>query len=350
MAVKKIKQLGFKAKAAIALILIIILALGITGLNYYLKYFGANVSGKEEYLYISTGSDFDDVMSSISQGEMLKDSVSFRWAAGNMDYTRIKPGKYRLKKGMSNRAIVNMLKAGNQEPVKLAFQNIRLKEDFAGLIGQKIEPDSASIMNLLSNEEVTAKYGFDTSNVYTLFIPNSYELYWNIKPQEFLERMYTEYQAFWNDDRRAKAKKIGLTPIQVSILASIVDWEALHDREMPAIAGLYMNRYNKGMRLEADPTVIFANNDFTIRRVLYRHLRKNSPYNTYINTGLPPGPIAMPGIKAIDAVLNYGKHNYLYMCAKDDFSGYHNFAATQAQHLVNARKFQDALNARNIKR
>lgn len=351
MVLKKVKQLSFKAKMGIALAGIIVLILAFTALNYYLKYFGGNVSDRQDYVYIVTGSNFEDVMKEMRRDDLLKDTVSFRWAADNMGYsTRIKPGKYRLEKGMGNRELINMLKAGNQEPVKLAFQNVRLKENFAGLISEKIEADSGSIISLLNNGQYVKKYGFSTSNVYSMFIPNSYELYWNTPAEKFFVKMYEEYKNFWNDERRAKAEKIGLTPVEVSTLASIVDSEALHDAEMRRIAGLYMNRLDKGIKLEADPTVIFANNDFTIRRVLYRHLRKDSPYNTYIYAGLPPGPISMPSIGAIDAVLNYDTHNYLYMCAKDDFSGYHNFAATLSQHLINARKFQNALNARNIKR
>ena len=268
-----------------------------------------------------------------------------------MDYTqKVKAGKYRLQKGMSNRKLINMLKAGNQEPVKLAYQNVRLKENFAAMVSKKIEADSLSIINLLDSTAFIEKYGFNTHSVYAMFVPNSYELYWNTSAEKFFLRMYEEYQKFWTPERKNKAEKISLTPIQVSVLASIVDGEALHDKEMPMIAGLYMNRYKKGIRLEADPTVIFANNDFTIHRVLNKHLRKESPYNTYLNMGLPPGPISMPSINAIDAVLNYAKHNYLYMCAKEDFSGCHNFATNLIQHQINARKFQQALNELNIKK
>jgi UPF0755 protein len=227
---------------------------------------------------------------------------------------------------------------------------VRLKTTLAGMISKKLESDSASISKLLDSADFVKKYGFNTENVYTMFIPNSYELYWNTSAEKFFERMHSEYQKFWNADRKAKAEQIGFTPIEVSILAAIVDGEALHDQEMPVIAGLYMNRIKRGMRLEADPTVIFAAQDFTIRRVLNKHLRIDSPYNTYLKAGLPPGPISMPSIKAIDAVLNYETHNYLYMCAKEDFSGYHNFASTFSAHLINARKFQQALNERNIKR
>lgn len=351
MVTKKSNKLSFKAKVFIALGVFLLIILAGTTFNYYLKYFGPNVTGNEDYLYIHTGSDFEDVYSTIKKEEMVKDTLSFFNAAQNMDYpATVKAGKYRLSKGMSNRSFINMLKAGNQEPVKISFQNVRLKQTLAGMVSRKIESDSASISGLLDSASFVEKYGFDTENVYTMFIPNSYELYWNTSAEKFFLRMYDEYQKFWTPERKAKAEQIDLAPIEVSILASIVDGEALHDKEMPVIAGLYMNRLKKGMRLEADPTVIFANNDFTIRRVLNKHLRKESPYNTYLNRGLPPGPISMPSIKAIDAVLNFAEHNYLYMCAKEDFSGYHSFASNLSQHLVNARKFQQALNELNIKK
>ncbi len=344
-------KLPLKAKIFIALGLIIILSLGITALNYYLRYFGTSVTDNEKYLYIHTGSNFDDVYKTIREKEMVKDSTVFHWVALNMNYPRsVKPGKYRLTPGMGNRRFVNMLKAGNQEPVELSFRGYRLKEDFAGYLSKQIEPDSVSLVRLLDSTEFISKFGFNRDNVYSMFIPNSYEMYWNISADKFFKRMYDEYQKFWTEKRLDKAKKVGLTPVQISTLAAIVDAEALHDNEMPTIAGLYLNRYKRGMKLQADPTVIYANKDFTIRRVLNRHLLKDSPYNTYIYTGLPPGPIMMPSINAIDAVLNYQKHNYLYMCAKEDFSGYHNFAVTQAEHQANARKFQQALNERNIKK
>ena len=345
------KKLSFKAKVAIALAVFVVIILGFTAFNYYMKFFGPNVTDNHEYLYINTGSGFTDVYRTIREQEMVKDTTSFLWTAQNMEYPgKVKPGRYRLEKGMSNRKLINMLKAGNQEPVKIAFQNVRLKQTLAGMLDKRLETDSASIMNLLDSVSYVDKLGFDTNSVYVMFIPNSYEIYWNTSAEKLIDRMHQEYQKFWTDDRKFAAKNIALSPIQVSVLASIVDAEALHDQEMPAIAGLYMNRYKSGMRLEADPTVIYANNDFGIRRVLNKHLRKESPYNTYLNNGLPPGPIAMPSIKAIDAVLNYSKHDYIYMCAKEDFSGYHAFASTLQEHLVNARKFQQALNDRNIKK
>ncbi len=351
MTTSKNSKLSFKSKVFIALGILFVVMLAGTAFNYYLKYFGPNVTDNTEYLYIKTGSDFDDVYETIRKDEIVKDSVSFLNAANNMDYPgSVKPGRYLLKQGMSNRSFINMLKAGNQEPVKISFQNVRLKQTLAGMVAKKLETDSASIGSLLDSASFVGKYGFNTDNVYTMFIPNSYELYWNTSAEKFFIRMHDEYQKFWTPERKARAAKIDLSPIQVSILASIVDGEALMDKEMPTIAGLYMNRLKKGMKLEADPTVIFAANDFTIRRVLNKHLRISSPYNTYMNTGLPPGPISMPSINAVDAVLNYATHDFIYMCAKEDFSGYHNFATNLAQHSINARKFQQALNARNIKK
>ncbi len=351
MSAEKTKQISFKAKLIIAFFAVIVLILGFTAFNYYQRFFGPNVSGAQEFLFIKTGADFTDVYQTIKEQQLVRDTTTFLSTAQNMDYPgSVKPGRYRLEKGMSNRRFINMLKAGNQEPVKLAFQNVRLKQTLAGMVAKKLETDSSSLMQLLDSAAYLKQFGMDTNSVYSLFIPNSYEVYWNTSAEKFIERMHSEYQKFWNDDRIAKAKKINLTPVQVSVMASIVDAEALHDKEMPTIAGLYMNRYTRGIRLEADPTVIFANNDFTIRRVLNRHLRKVSPYNTYLNKGLPPGPITMPSINAIDAVLNYDAHNFIYMCAKDDFSGYHAFASTLSQHLINARKFQQALNERNIRK
>jgi UPF0755 protein len=351
MAKNKIKELSLVSKAFIALGILLVIALGITFLNYYLKYYGSNVTGKKQYLYIRTGSDFKDVMDSIKSNDLVKDTTSFLWAAENMDYsTKVKSGRYRLEKGMSNRKLINMLKSGNQDPVTLRIQNIRLKENLAGFVSKKIEADSSSIIHLIDSAEFISKYGFNKDNIYTMFIPNSYEVYWDISPIGFFERMHDEYEKFWTADRRTKAAQIGLSRMQVSTLAAVVDAEALHDSEMPTIAGLYMNRYKRGIPLQADPTVIFAAKDFTIRRVLNKHLALNSPYNTYMYKGLPPGPIMMPSINAIDAVLNYSKHDYIFMCAKEDFSGYHNFAVTKAEHDKNARKFQEALDKLNIKK
>lgn len=351
MTAKKTRKTTFKRKLFIALGIVLLIILGGTAFNYYLKYFGPSVTGESEYLYVSTGSGFNDVYKTVRDSNIVKDSVTFRDVAHNMDYPlSVKPGKYKLDKGMSNRTLLNMLKAGNQEPVQLKFRNVRKKHTLAGLVSRNLEADSVSISRLLDSAEYLNKYGFNVENVHAMFIPNSYEIYWNTSAEQFFERMYKEYTKFWTPDRLAKASEADLTPVKVSILAAIVDGEALHDDEMPRIAGLYMNRLKKGIRLQADPTVIYANDDFTIRRVLNRHLRKESPYNTYRVRGLPPGPIHMPSVNAIDAVLNYEDNNYIFMCAKEDFSGYHRFATNHAEHMVNARKFQRALDERNIKK
>lgn len=342
---------GLFKKFIIALVIIGVILLAFTGVNYYYKYFGPNVTDKQQYLYIHTGATYADVIKTIQEQDLVKDTVTFNWAANNMNYAhRVKPGRYHLKAGMSNRALINMLASGTQQPVALEFHGLRQKEQFAGFVAKKIEPDSTSIINLLDSASYVAKYGFTTDNVYTMFMPNSYQLYWNTSPDKFFKKMYANYEKFWTPERKQKAAAINLTPQEVSVLASIVDAEALHDNEMPAVAGLYLNRLKKGMKLEADPTVIFALNDFTIKRVLNRDLSYNSPYNTYLNKGLPPGPIMMPSVNAVNAVLDYQHNDYIYMCAKADFSGNHAFASNMADHLVNAHKFQQALNDRNIKR
>jgi UPF0755 protein len=317
----------------------------------YTGFFKGNVSDKQNYLYIYSDWEYEDVLKSLRDQEILLNEKSFRWAAEQKDYpTRVKPGRYKLQEGMNNRTLLNMLGAGLQEPVRIRFENIRLREEFAAKIAEQLEVDSLSIMNILNDSNLADSLGFTDQNFFSLFIPNTYEFYWNTSAEQFLARMQTEYGRFWNEDRRAKAANLGLSPQEVSVLASIVKGEALHIDEMPKIAGLYLNRLRIGMPLQADPTVIFANQDFSIRRVLYKHLTIDSPYNTYKYKGLPPGPIMMPSIQSIDAVLNFDKHNYIYMCAKDDFSGYHLFAENLAEHNRNARKFQQALNERNIKR
>jgi UPF0755 protein len=345
------KSSGVFRKFVIALAVIFIISLGITGYFYYLRYWGPNVTDNEKYLYIHTGATFDDVYRTVRKENIVIDSTTFLWAAQNMHYDgRIKPGKYRLESGMSNRRLINMLASGTQEPVTLKFHNLRVKEQFAGFVAKKIEPDSVTLLRLLDSAGYVKKYGFTTDDVYTMFLPDTYQLYWNTSPDKFFKKMYASYEKFWTAERKQRAADIQLSPVQVSILASIVDAEALHDDEMPTIAGLYLNRLKKGMKLEADPTVIFALHDFTIKRVLKRYLSYNSPYNTYLHTGLPPGPVMMPSINAVNAVLDYKKSDYIYMCAKEDFSGYHNFATNMADHLVNAHKFQQALDERNIKR
>lgn len=348
---KKASPGGMLRKFIIALVILGFIGLGGTLIFYYLRYFGPNVTGKQEYLYIHTGENFDSVYKTIRDEGLVKDTTTFSWAAHNMKYiNRVKPGKYRLHQGMSNRKLINMLASGAQEPVEVAFHVFRTKEQFAAFISKKLETDSTTLLRYLDSAQFVQQYGFNTDNAFVMIMPDTYQLYWNISPETFFKRMYTHYQSFWTPARKQRAAAIGLTVPEVSILASIVDAEAVYDDEMPTIAGLYLNRLNKGIKLEADPTVIFAMHDFTIHRVLNKYLVVNSPYNTYLHTGLPPGPIMMPSVNAVKSVLNYKKSDYLYMVAKEDFSNRHNFATNVAQHLINAHKFQKALNDRNIKK
>jgi UPF0755 protein len=336
-------------KVILIILFVLVLIAGGTAIHFYNTLFSSNIQkDADEYLYIPTNSSFEDVVRIIKIKNIIQDDETFAWVAKRMKYTKVKPGKYKLEKGMSNVELIRMLRAGRQEPVKIQFQNIRLKKDFAGYIGSKLELDSTKLLSMLDSMDYLRTLGFDEDNIFCMFIPNTYEFYWNTSEEKFINKMKEEYDRFWNEERINKAKKINLSKTDVIILASIVDQEALVNAELQRVAGVYMNRLNKGMKLEADPTVIFAIGDFNIKRVLNRMLQYDSPYNTYKYNGLPPGPICMPSVAAIDATLTYEKHNYIYFCAKEDFSGYHNFASNLAQHQVNARKFQQALTKRRI--
>lgn len=332
--------------------LIVLVAVGaFVGWKAYQTFVGPSVTDKEAFFYVHTNDTYDLVLARVKSQQIVKHPDLFDFAAKKMDYpSNVKAGRYKLTPGMSNRRLIGNLRGGYQEAVKFRFANIRLKESFAALLGNSFEADSTKFNDILSNEAVAEQYGFTKDNFFSMFIPNTYDIYWNTSPDKIVARFNDEYNKFWTDERKQKAEAINLTPIEVSTLASIVKGEALHVDEMPKIAGLYLNRLRKGMLLQADPTVIFANNDFTIRRVLNRHLTIDNPYNTYRYRGLPPGPIMMPSIASIDAVLNPADHDYIYMCAKEDFSGYHAFAITVTEHQVNARKFQKALDERNIKK
>jgi UPF0755 protein len=250
---------------------------------------------------------------------------------------------------MNNKELVLLLRSGKQTPVRLTLNNIRLKENLAGLVSGSLEIDSAEFLELILDDETMKPYGLDGENSLSLFIPNTYEFYWNTPAEKFLEKMGKEYNKFWNEQRRNQAKSIGLTPSKVSVLASIVEQETKQIDEKDEVAGVYMNRIRKGWKLEADPTLVFALGDFTVRRVLNAYKQIDSPYNTYLYQGLPPGPICMPSVSSVDAVLNYTRHDFLFFCASVDSPGFHCFAKTYEQHKVNARKFQKELNKRNIR-
>lgn len=345
---------GIRNRSIVMLLFVAAILTGsIVAYQYYQKIYSPNVTmpgeKPESYLYIPTNSDFNDVVQKLEERELVKDIESFRWVAEKKNYVHaIQPGRYKIEKGMSNNKLVNLLRSGHQEPMNLIFNNVRTKEQLASKVSSQIEADSAEIVRLLNNDTYLSEFDFSSQTVYAMFIPNTYEFWWNTDAKGFIKRMHKEYQRFWNEARRTKAEKIDFSPIEVSTLASIVDEETLRDQEMPKIAGVYINRLERGMRLQADPTIKFAIGDFTIKRVLKKHLEIDSPYNTYKNRGLPPGPIAIPSIEAIEAVLDYEKHRYLYFCAKPDFSGYHNFAKTHYQHILNAREYQRALNQERI--
>ncbi len=250
---------------------------------------------------------------------------------------------------MNNNALINLLRAGIQEPVEINFNGLHTVSELMGRVGRRIEADSLSLLEAASDNDYLGKYGFNTDNVQSLFIPDTYEFYWNTSVDQFFERMAKEYKKFWTAERKQKAKAMGFSQTDVATLASIVQGEQCCDNEeKKIIAGLYINRLNIDMPLQSDPTVIFALGDFTIQRVSREQTRTDSPYNTYVNKGLPPGPIGFAKQSSLDAVLNYDKNNYIYMCAKDDLSGKHCFAKTYEQHQIYAKKYRDSLNARNI--
>ena len=338
---------------AIFIVLAFIILVSSLAFYFYQVFYSPNILvGKEDgYVDIPTGSDFSNVQKIMSDQHIVNDMLSFSFLARMMKYDRyVKPGRYALRQNMSNREAILLLRSGQQTPVKITYNNIRLVDEIPDKICENIEVSPEELRSYLDSPAIYEKYGFDRENFIGMFIPNTYEVYWTIKPQQLLDRMKNEYDSFWDSDRRAKCKELGFTPMEVTTLASIVKAECAHNEEAPVIAGLYINRLKRNMALQADPTVIYANHDFTIRRVLDKHKEIDSPYNTYKYAGLPPGPINMPDIFYIDAVLNYTRSNYLYMCAREDFSEYHNFTDSYAVHLNNARKYTAALNKERIYR
>lgn len=303
----------------------------------------------EEYLLIRDNTTFEQITEQLNEKVRVKKPSTFKTVAKLLKYKKIRSGRYRVADGMNNLTLVRNLRNGNQTPVSLKFHNIRTKEQLASRLSQQLMPDSTEILTLLNDTVFLTKYNLNPYTSVSLFLPNTYELFWNIDAERIFERMSREYEQFWTDERKDKAAIIPLTRDQVSTLASIVDSETNHNPEKPIIAGLYINRLRRNMPLQADPTVIFAMGDFSIRRVLREHTRYESPYNTYLHTGLPPGPIRIPSISALDAVLNYDKNDYIFMCAKETLNGEHNFATTWVEHQQNATRYQKALNAMGIR-
>jgi UPF0755 protein len=296
-----------------------------------------------QYVCIPTGSSFDEVVGILKKGGFIKNEADFRWLAGQMNYKKdkMRAGRFEIQPGWTNRQLIQHLRTGEQAPVKVVLNNERLPEEVAGQVARFIETDSATLCAAFRDRSLLNEIGYTEETLLTAFIPNTYEMYWNTDAASFVKRLLKEHDAFWSkNERRNKAKALGLTEKQVYILASIVERETNYNPEKPTIAGVYLNRLKIDMKLQADPTSVFATRDFTTRRVTEYHTTFDSPYNTYVYKGLPPGPISMASIPSIDAVLNHEKHNYLYFCAKPDDSGSHAFAESFAAHKVNADRFQ----------
>ncbi len=350
---KSKKKSGKRASFTVLLVLGILLVFAAAfGFWLYKTVMSPNVQtadGKPVELFIPTGYDYEQIKKRLSNAQCLVNEKSFNWVANKKELpANIHPGRYIVNDGMSNNQLVNMLRGGLQTPVKVKFNNIRDIDQLAGRIASQIEADSASISAKLHDQQYINQLGFNKYTIPALFLPDTYEFYWNTDAEGFVVRMFQEYNKFWTEERKQQAQSKGLTPVQVSTLASIVNKETNMTDEMPRVAGVYINRLKSNWLLQADPTLIFAWNDYTIRRVLDRHKEIESPYNTYKYIGLPPGPICIPSIAAIKAVLNAEDHNYFYFCAKEDFSGYHNFAKTLSEHNRNAARYKQALNQRGI--
>ncbi len=329
----------------------VLLVAAAVGYIAYDKVLAPQVSGTEtSYIQVYPEDNTSTVASKVASVEGMGSMTAFAPLMKYYKYDgRVKPGNYAIRPGDSMRDICLRLLSGNQTPVRLVVPSVRTLDRLAGAVGKQLMTDSAAIVTILTDQHLIDSLGYTAESFPTLFLPNTYEVYWTMSPEQFIARMKKEHDTFWNTERKKKAQAQGLTPIEVSTLASIVDEETNKNDEKPLVAGLYLNRLKRGMLLQADPTVKFAHGKFDLRRILLAHLTIDSPYNTYKYAGLPPGPIRIPSIAAIESVLNPAKHSYIYMCAKEDFSGYHNFASTLGQHNANARRYQQALNQKGIK-
>lgn len=331
---------------------ILFLAIASIGFYFYQKIYGKNVV-KSGDVFIKSTDDFENVTKTVSP--FLNDVDDFIWVSKKKRYSTIKAGKYLLKEGMSANDLVNMLRSGRQTPVIISFNNQDTLEKLAGRIAEQIEPDSLSLLTAFQNQKFLSQKNLSSKSVLGIFIPNSYEFYWNTSAENFRDKMLKNYDAFWTENRISKAKELNLSKEEVITLASIVQKETAKKSERPIVAGLYLNRLKKGWPLQADPTIIYTireqkGQDFVVKRVLTKDLQIKSPYNTYINRGLPPTLIAMPDISSIDAVLNASKHNYYYMCVNVEKLGYHTFASSLSQHNRNAAKYHSWLNKQGVNR
>lgn len=308
-----------------------------------------NITGEEIAVYIPQKATVEEVAFMLKQEQIIDNEQTFLWVAHLKKFHMpSKGGRYVIQSGWSNNEIINNLRIGNEVPVHLTFNNIRTPEQLSARIAKQLALDSADMMKCFNDYDFIHSLGFDFETIIAIFIPNTYEIYWTIDAESLFKRMKHEYDAFWNEQRLTKAKTIGYTPVEIITIASIVDEETLKSFEKPIIAGIYINRLKKGIPLQACPTLKYALNDFSLQRILYEHKKVDSPYNTYKYKGLPPGPIRIPAVSTIDAVLDYKHHSYFYFCAKDNFSGEHYFSKTLREHNAYARRYHRALNEQQI--
>jgi UPF0755 protein len=329
-----------------ATIIVIMLSIFLYG-----NLFGINIAPDKNYqvVLIPTGASYNQVMDTLESKLTIKSHRVLDWFARKKKYPMsVKPGRYIIDHNLTYNSLINLLRSGKQTPVDITFGNVKTLSQLAARIGRQIEADSSKIISFLNDDSNFESDGFKKENIISLFIPNTYEFYWNTSAKGLYTRMLKEYRSFWNDHRLSKAKEKGLNPIEVTILASIIDQESSKPDEKPRIAGVYLNRLKRGIPLQADPTIIFALNDNSVTRILKKQLSVDSPYNTYVHPGLPPGPIGCSSIEAIDAVLNAEKHDWLYFVAKPDFSGYHNFSRTLSEHNRYSLLYQKELDKRKI--
>ncbi|MCL2597934.1 MAG: endolytic transglycosylase MltG [Paludibacter sp.] len=342
-----------KSKILISLIITILAIVLVSGSIFFYSFLIPNVrtNDRDLFVYIYPNHTVNQVINEIDKIAKIKNHFTFNLVAKALKYTdgKVRAGRYEISDGMSNLTLIRKLRNGEQTPVKLTFNNIRTKEQLAVRLSEQIIADSLSIITLLNDTNYLKPLNLTPETAITIFVPDTYQMYWTTDAKSLFQKMEKEYHAFWNEQRLTKAKQIPLTPQEVVTLASIVEEESRYQPELSTIAGLYINRLRKGMKLQADPTLKYASLDFKAQRLVESHIKVDSPYNTYHVYGLPPGPIRIASKNAIDAVLNYAHCDYLFMCAKETFDGTHNFEVSYTEHLKNARRYQQALNQRNIK-
>jgi len=313
------------------------------------KFFGPTVHvPKEKYFFVSTGANYKDLKKSLHDQDIVSGGQWFDWAAQIIGFNAVKPGRYEIKKGMSLTGLVRMLKNGRQSPVNLVITKLRTKENLASKVGNSFECDSAQMILFLNNQDSLKEYGLDSETAMAAAMPFTYTIKWNTTPRRIFDQFYAAYKTFWTTERKKKADSLGFNPAQVSTLASIIEEETNASSDKPLIASVYLNRLSKGMPLQADPTLKFALKNFALKRILNEHKTVQSPYNTYSNKGLPPGPICTPALETIDAVLDSPKTDYLYFVANSNFDGTHIFTTNYTEHMKYARIYQQELNKRNI--